>query len=198
MVNDFVAEASRLFIFDKPIHCHMCSNDIFIPYETYHNVEKPGIKVIFVHYSAICQQCGFVIEFSDPSGPDEVTGDYRWALDQKFVHERSDEDETVPFLSLDVIEAQKRCIYMSLQLLIHHGDATTDVLTLYKKGAFIDIATFFNPRYESTYNHNVTKDCLVILLNTIMKKEIVDFAECVEAIRSGYGKLEDFLEKSIN
>ena len=87
MVDYFVAEESRLFIFNEQIRCHICWHDIFIPYEIYSNVEKPGIQVVFTHYAAICQQCGFVIEFSDPSCPDEETGIFRWALNQQFVHE---------------------------------------------------------------------------------------------------------------
>ena len=67
MIYDFRSEESRIFILSEKLICYFCSHDIFIPYETYHNVEKPGIKVIFVHNTAICTHCGSVIEFTEPS-----------------------------------------------------------------------------------------------------------------------------------
>lgn len=88
MVDYLTAEKSRIYIFKKPICCHICARDIFIPHETYTDVEKPGIKVLFVHNTAICQQCGFVIEFSDPSYYDEENDTYRWAFDQELIEEQ--------------------------------------------------------------------------------------------------------------
>lgn len=76
MVEDLKPVLSRITIFDKPLICPTCRHDIFIPYEMYANVEKPGIKCIFVQYCAPCEKCGYVLEFNDPSRFDHEKDDY--------------------------------------------------------------------------------------------------------------------------
>lgn len=76
---------SRITVFDEPLICEFCSNDVFIPYEMIMNVEQPGIGVYHVRYIAICQHCGEAKHFSDPSDFDAEKNAYIWALDQFFV-----------------------------------------------------------------------------------------------------------------
>ena len=63
--------------------------------------EKPGIKVIFIHNTALCQRCGFVIEFSDPSYYDGETDTYRWAFDQTLLHEQKKVEVEKKYIEYD-------------------------------------------------------------------------------------------------
>lgn len=76
---------SRITVFDEPMICEFCSNDVFIPYEMIMNVEQPGIGVYHVRYIAICQLCGEAKHFGDPSDFDAEKNAYIWALKQFFV-----------------------------------------------------------------------------------------------------------------
>ncbi|MCM3711466.1 hypothetical protein [Sporosarcina luteola] len=82
----------RITIFDKPMICRFCSNDVFIPYEMYINVEQPGIGCLYAHDLAICQHCGEVNHFSDPSDFDNEKGIFVWALKQYAVDENEEND----------------------------------------------------------------------------------------------------------
>ena len=194
MVDYFVAEESNLFIFNQPICCHICAHNIFIPYDIYSNVEKPGIQVIYTHYAAICQQCGFVMEFSDPSTFNDETGEYMWALNQQLIQEQEEDEETVPTLSDEVIAAQKRCIYLALQRLTQHKVASNNVYALYNGESFLSIAQLFRTSYEPVHKELITRDCLVILLNTLMEKGIVLADALIPVLEhEGYKELEAFL-----
>lgn len=81
-------EKSRITIFNEPIICSFCTNDVFIPYEVYVNVEQPGIGVFYVRYVAICQHCGQAKIFSDPSRFDAETNRFIWALNQYLISVR--------------------------------------------------------------------------------------------------------------
>lgn len=81
-------EKSRITIFDEPIICIFCTNDVFIPYEVYVNVEQPGIGVLHVRYVAICQHCGQAKMFGDPSRFDAETNRFFWALNQYLISVR--------------------------------------------------------------------------------------------------------------
>ncbi len=78
-------QKSRITIFDEPIICSFCRNDVFIPYEVYVNVEQPGISVYYVRYIAICQHCGQAKQFGDPSHYDAEKDTYIWALNQNLI-----------------------------------------------------------------------------------------------------------------
>ncbi len=173
MVDYFEAEESRLFIFDKPLICHFCSHDVFIPYETYQDVEKPGIQVIFVHYMAIYQQCGFVVEFGDASRFDAERNVYRWALNQKLIHERPVAEGSLPMLTEEDKQAQKKCIYAALQLLVYHKKVSENLLTMFQAGQLLDIAKVFDASYEWHYSHMATQECLVKLLVEIRNSNFV-------------------------
>lgn len=73
-------QKSRITIFDEPVICQFCAQDVFIPYEVYVDVEQPGIGVRHVRYIAICQHCGHAKHFGDPSRFEKDT--YVWALNQ--------------------------------------------------------------------------------------------------------------------
>ena len=75
-------QKSRITIFNEPVICQFCSNDVFIPYEVIVNVEQPGIGVRHVRYAAICQYCGEAKNFGDPSYYDAEKDNYIWALNQ--------------------------------------------------------------------------------------------------------------------
>ncbi|WP_431029845.1 hypothetical protein [Lysinibacillus sp. LZ02] len=82
MDESLLPQKSRITIFNKLVICRFCSNDVFIPYEVIVNVEQPGIGVHHVRYAAICQYCGEVKHFGDPSYYDAEKGNYIWALNQ--------------------------------------------------------------------------------------------------------------------
>lgn len=82
-------EKSRITIFNKPVICRFCSHDVFIPYEVFANVEQPGIGVFYVQHLAICQHCGEVKQFVDPSYYDAKKEDYIWALNQYLLSEKN-------------------------------------------------------------------------------------------------------------
>lgn len=73
---------SRLTIFNEPVICQFCANDVFIPHEVIVNVEQPGIGVLHMCYAAVCQHCGEVKFFTDPSHYDAEKETYIWALNQ--------------------------------------------------------------------------------------------------------------------
>lgn len=183
MIDYFESEESRIFIFNEKLICHFCSHDIFIPYETYRNVEKPGIKVIFVHNTAICTHCGYVIEFSNPSHYDAEKDTYIWAFDQKLIHEKPPVEPTIPTLDEKTKEEYTKCIYVALQLLIQENKATDDLLTLFNEECFFDIAKSFDPRFEIEYSHMITQHCLVTLLTSIMKYNIVDSDQLIRILQ---------------
>ncbi|WP_285397292.1 hypothetical protein [Lysinibacillus sp. fls2-241-R2A-57] len=80
--SDLMQKKSRITIFNEPVICRFCSNDVFIPYEVYANVEQPGIGVYHVRNIAICQHCGETKYFGDPSYYDAEKDTYIWALNQ--------------------------------------------------------------------------------------------------------------------
>ncbi|MFJ7952691.1 hypothetical protein ACIQZG_14295 [Lysinibacillus sp. NPDC096418] len=79
---------SRITIFDEPVICQFCSQDVFIPYEVYVNVEQPGIGCRHTRYIAICQHCGQAKKFGDPSYYDAEKNNYIWALNQHLLSVR--------------------------------------------------------------------------------------------------------------
>ena len=91
MVEDLSCEESQITILNRPLICLFCEQDVFIPYRTYRNVEKPGIGVFHVNYTAVCTHCGGVIQFVDPSYFNNREGDYVWAFDQTLLHARPPE-----------------------------------------------------------------------------------------------------------
>ena len=195
MVDHLLAEKSRLYIFKKPIHCHICTHDIFIPYESYRDVEKPGIKVIFEHNTAICQQCGFVIQFSDPSYYDGENDMCRWAFDQELIEEQSSPEGHVPIINKEIMDKYKRCISLALQLLIQRNDAPEELLILNDNDEYLAIVQIFNASYVETYSQLVVRDCLVLLLNRVMEKRIVDPDELLKVLQNEEGvHLEAFLK----
>ena len=82
-------QKSRITIYDEPIICRFCSNDVFIPYEVFVNVEQPGVNRRHVRYIAICQHCGQAKHFGDPSHYDNEKDNYIWALNQYLISIRS-------------------------------------------------------------------------------------------------------------
>lgn len=198
MVDYLSAEKSRIYIFKKPICCHICAHDIFIPYETYTDVEKPGIQVTYVHNTAICQQCGFVMQFGDPSYYDGEKDVYRWAFDQEIIEEQSPSEPPVPYIEAKTMEKYKRCIPLALQLLIHRNEVPGELLNLCDNDEYIVIAQYFNATYEVTYSQLVARDCLVLLLDRLVEKRIVDLDELVKVLQSEEDLyLEAFLKASI-
>lgn len=87
-VEDLRPQKSRITIFDEPVICRFCSHDVFIPYEVFVNVEQPGVGVRHVRYIAICQHCGQVKHFGDPSHYDAEKNNYIWALNQYLISVR--------------------------------------------------------------------------------------------------------------
>ena len=82
MTEELRPVESRITIFDKPVICNFCNNDIFIPYDVYVNVEQPGIGVRHSRYVAICQDCGQAKIFGDPSYYDAEKDNFIWAFNQ--------------------------------------------------------------------------------------------------------------------
>ncbi|WP_339212745.1 hypothetical protein [Solibacillus sp. FSL W8-0372] len=198
MVDSLVSEESRLYIFKKPILCHICSHDIFLPIETFTDVEKPGIQVTFVHNTAICQQCGFVIQFGDPSYYDNENDIYRWALDQQFINEQPTTEAREPFIDADTIAKYERCIYLSLQILIKHDESPQTMLNLYDNAEYLAIANYFDASYEQTYSQLITRDCLGLLLRKLMDKNIADSGELIKVLQHDDNMhLESFLKALI-
>jgi len=183
MIYNFESEESRIFIFNEKLTCHFCSCDIFIPYETYTNVEKPGIKVIFVHNTAICTHCGYVIEFGDPSHYDEENNTYIWALGQQLIHEKPAIEPAIPTLDEKTKEEYKKCIDVALQLLIQENKATDDLLTLFNEECFLDMAKSLDPKFEIEYPHMITRHCLVTLLSSLMNYNIVDSDQLIRILQ---------------
>ena len=198
MVDHLVSEESRLYIFKKPILCHICSHDIFIPIETFTDVEKPGIQVTFVHNTAICQQCGFVIQFGDPSYYDNENDIYRWALDQQFINEQPTPEAHEPFIDADTIAKYERCIHLSLQILIQHDESPQTMLNLYDNAEYLAIANYFDASYEQTNSQLITRDCLGLLLRKLMDKNIADSNELIKVLQHEDNMhLESFLKALI-
>jgi hypothetical protein len=81
-VDYLLPEKSRITIFNVLVTCRFCSHDVFIPYEVFVNVEQPGIGVFHVRRLAICQHCGEVKQFGDPSYYDAEKEDFIWAFNQ--------------------------------------------------------------------------------------------------------------------
>ena len=73
---------SRIAIFEQPVMCTFCDHDVWIPYSAYRNVEQPGIGVRHSIYVGICQRCGQVKLFGDPSYYDAERDNFIWALSQ--------------------------------------------------------------------------------------------------------------------
>ena len=103
MVEDLKPVVSRITIFDNPLICPTCQHDVFTPYEMHANVEKPGIKCIFVQYCAPCEKCGYVLEFNDPSHFDNEKEDYIWAFEQEWLYPPEPEPDTLAELSAEDI-----------------------------------------------------------------------------------------------
>lgn len=86
-ISNLQIEKSRITIFDKPIICRFCSRDVFIPREVYVNtrkaelVEQPS-NVFFVTDVVICQHCGEVRHYTDPSDFDVESNTFIWAMKQ--------------------------------------------------------------------------------------------------------------------
>ena len=198
MVDYLIAEKSRIYIFKKPICCHICAHDIFTPLETYTDVEKPGIKVVFVHNTAICQQCGFVMQFGDPSYYDGEKDMYRWAFDQELIEEQPPLEPHVPYIDAKTMDKYKRCIPLALQLLIRRNEAPGELLNLCGNDEYIAITQYFNATYEEKYSQFVERDCLALLFNRLMEKRIVNPDELVKVLQSEEDLyLEAFLKASI-
>lgn len=198
MVDYLSAEKSRIYIFKKPICCHICTHDIFIPYETYTDVEKPGIQVTFVHNTAICQQCGFVMQFGDPSYYNGEKDMYRWAFDQELIEEQPSSEPPVPYIDAKTMDKYKRCIPLALHLLIQRIKAPEEMLSLCENDDYLEIALYFNASYEKTYSQLVIRDCLSILLGKLMEKRIVDPEQLIKALHNDEGlQLEAFLKEEI-
>lgn len=85
MVEELESVRSHITILDHLLICRLCTHDKFIPYRTVSNVEEPGVGVLSIGYSAVCDRCGCVTEFGDPSHPSEDGMDYIWALKQTIV-----------------------------------------------------------------------------------------------------------------
>lgn len=199
MVDCFLSMESRLYIFKKPIHCHICSYDIFIPYETFIDVEKPGIQVSFVHYTAICQQCGFVMQFGDPSYYDAENDMYRWAFDQQQpMNVQPIPERPEPFIDADTIDKYKRCIHLSLQILIQHDEAPMEMLDLYDNAEYLAIANYLDASYEQTYSQLITRDCLGLLLEMLMDKKIVGSGELIKALQHDDNMHLEMFLKALN
>ncbi|MGE7673187.1 hypothetical protein ACQKMV_06315 [Lysinibacillus sp. NPDC094403] len=87
-ISNLKQKKSRITIFNEPVICRFCSHDVFIPYEVNVNVEQPGIGVRHARDIAICQHCGEVKLFGDPSYYDAEKDNFIWALNQHLLSVR--------------------------------------------------------------------------------------------------------------
>ena len=82
---------SRITVFDKPFICRFCSRDVFIPYEVYLNLRKFENVVpegnVYGGDVAICQHCGEIKHFNDPSDFDVESNTFIWAMKQYLCEE---------------------------------------------------------------------------------------------------------------
>lgn len=75
---------------------------------------------------------------------------------------------------------------------------TWKLLNLCGNDEYIAIAQYFNANYEETYSQLVARDCLVLLLNRLMEKRLVNPDELVKVLQSEEDlSLEAFLKASI-
>ena len=84
-ISNLSQRKSRITIFNEPVICRFCLHDVFIPYEVYVNVEQPGINTFYGQDVAICQHCGEVKHFVDPSDYDSEKQTFIWALNQYLI-----------------------------------------------------------------------------------------------------------------
>lgn len=128
-------EKSRITIFNEPINCQFCSNDVFTPYEVIVNVEQPGIGVRHVRYVAICQYCGKAKHFGDPSYYDVEKDNYIWALNQSLLSIKKYKIKIIFFVG----KRKKEKVTIFLNSLIQNFKAEVENIKDYKGEVLLQI-----------------------------------------------------------
>ena len=198
MVDDLRCEESRITIFNRPLICRFCGQDVFMPYTTYRNVENPGIQVYFTNYTAVCMHCGYVTQFSDPSGYDPKTDKALWALGQTLIQPMEPEPSTVRIIDEETLNAYKRCLRIALQLLIQEGKAADTVLSLALEEQYDELAAQLGRKTGTDNEKTTAATCLVTTFSLLMNASIIPVDQLISILQNNdLSELEAFLEKHL-
>ena len=180
MVEDLSPVVSRITILGKPLVCQFCQHDVFTPYEMYSNVEKPGIKCIFVQYCAPCEQCGYVVEFNDPSYLDQDSGDYIWAFEQELLYPEEPEPYTLPELSAETITIKTKIAARILEFLIEKNLIEVKWRTIFHKEHYAELTLAFDPNYNVPHEHLDIRHCVIVLSLVLIEHGYITTDEIIK------------------
>ncbi|MEK4025269.1 hypothetical protein [Sporosarcina sp. FSL W7-1283] len=198
MVDELICDESRVWILGQPLICRFCANDVFLPYHTYKNVEKPGIDVFFVDYTAICLKCGCATQFGDPSGPSPDGTDYIWALEQVLLNPPEPEPPIIRTVDDKTLRAQKSCLSLALLLLVQEGIIENAVLPLVEEEQNENLLHLLEPGVYVSSEEIPAEKCLVLALSQIVKHRLLDNDKLHFIIEhESYPGIESFLRKHI-
>ncbi|WWS86172.1 hypothetical protein V6B14_11025 [Sporosarcina psychrophila] len=196
MVEDLSCEESRITILNRPLICLFCAHDVFIPYRTYRNVEKPGIDVFYVNYTAVCTHCGGVIQFGDPSYFNNREGVYVWAFDQTLLHARPPEPPIIRIVDEVKLQAQKKCLHLALRLLVQEKNVVDTVLSLAKEEQYCKVIALLESKTCKLVEEINAEKCLASALHQLMTHCIVDSNQLLSiVINESYPGIEPFLKQ---
>lgn len=154
---------SRITIFDKPLICPTCQHDVFTPYEMHANVEKPGIKCIFVYYCAPCEKCGYILEFNDPSYYNHEQDNFIWAFEQEWLYPPEPEPFVLAELSAEDIAFKTKNSARILAFLIEKNKLEPQWLTAFELGQYKEITLAVNANLQVPYEHLDIRHCFIAL-----------------------------------
>ncbi|WP_153730770.1 hypothetical protein [Sporosarcina obsidiansis] len=198
MVEDLSCEESRIWILGKPVICNFCEHDVFTPFETYKNVEEPGIEVYFVNYTAVCMRCGCATQFNDPSHPSADGTDYIWAFDQTLLHPPEPEPPVVRIVDPETLQAQKTCLHLALQILVKEGKVGDTVLSLAKEMQYEQVVSLIRPNTQQPEEEITPVICLAIVLTELSSSYFIDGNRLYSIIEhESYPGVETFLREQL-
>ncbi|ALC87400.1 hypothetical protein AM499_17445 [Bacillus sp. FJAT-22090] len=197
MVEDLSCEESQITILNRPLICPFCEHDVFIPYTTYRNVEKPGIDVFHVNYTAVCTHCGGVIQFVDPSYFNRE-GVYVWAFEQTLLHARPPEPPVIRIVDEVTLHAQKQCLHLALRLLVQEKNVVDTVLSLAEEEQYCKVIALLESKTCQFVDEINAEKCLASALHQLMMHRIVDSNQLLSTvINESYPGIEPFLKQYI-
>ena len=197
MVEDLRCEESQITILNRSLICHFCEQDVFIPYTTYRSVENPGIDVLHVNYTAICTHCGGVTQFGDPSYVNQE-GVYVWAFDQTLLHTPLPEPPVIRVIDEATLQAQRRCLHLTLQLLVQEGNLADTVFSLAEAKQFFQVVALLESKTCQIVKEISAETCLATALHQLMKHRIVNEDHLISTVQNGsYPDVESFLKQYI-
>ncbi|EGQ21753.1 hypothetical protein [Sporosarcina newyorkensis] len=197
MAEELSCDESQIWILGQPLICRFCGHDVFMPYQTYRNVEEPGIDVYFMNYTAVCMECGYGTQFSDPShfNPDGV---YIWAFEQALHHPPEPEPPVIRVVDAETLQAEKRCLDLALQVLVKEGKVDEFILPLAEEEYYEQVLELLGQKKHKSTQEANAMTCLAVALSEIASYRLVDNEKILFIIEhESYPGIETFLEQHI-